>query len=402
MTFRSLHALALALALALGSPAGAGAQASDGAGSVIRVGPPHGTLLVVGGGMLGPEILERFIELAGGPDARIVVVTTAAGADTAQAAQAVLAQLGHSGARKLAVLNTPDRKVADAQAFAGQLRTARGVWFAGGRQWRLADAYLGTRTQRELFALLERGGVVGGTSAGASIQASYMVRGAVEGNTIMMAPGHEQGLGFLRGVAVDQHIIARHREADLAQVVKAHPELLGIGIDEGTAIEVHGDTAMVLGRSKVAITDGRNHDGKPYYFLSAGDRFDLATHSLVPGAAHPGDQRYAGPTGTWRGASTCLVRPSACRNEDAVYRIGPASQRTDSLRLSAGKVVDGQEEVMGVSDCGWDGARGTIECVLPNGSSVRLQLRGDTVEGTMTVRDGTAWRRITLHRVPRA
>ncbi len=285
MQLRSPHALALALALMLAPSGAARAQGGDRPAGTVRVGPPHGTLLVVGGGQLGPEILERFIQLAGGPDARIVVVTTAAGADTAQVAQAAEAQLGHSGARNVAVLNTPDPKVADSRVFAGQLRTARGVWFAGGRQWRLADAYLGTRTQKELFALLERGGVIGGTSAGASIQASYMVRGAVEGNTVMMAPGHEQGLGFLRGVAVDQHIIARHRESDLAAVIKAHPQLLGIGIDEGTAIEVHGDTATVLGRSKVAITDGRDHDGKPYYFLSSGDRFDLATRTPLSAGA---------------------------------------------------------------------------------------------------------------------
>ncbi len=283
MTLRSR--VALAVALTLGCAPVVHAQASDHEGTRVRVGPAHGSLLVVGGGLLGPEILERFIELAGGPDARIVIITTAAGPDTARAAEAALAQLGHSGARNLVVLNTPDPKVADTRAFADRLRAARGVWFAGGRQWRLADAYLGTRTQRELFALLERGGVIGGSSAGATIQASYMVRGAPEGNAILMAPGHEKGLGFLRGVAVDQHIIARHREADMAQVVKAHPELLGIGIDEGTALEVHGDTATVLGRSKVAITDGREHDGKPYYFLSSGARFDLASRSSLPAAA---------------------------------------------------------------------------------------------------------------------
>ncbi len=285
MTAHLRNVLGLVLALALGFPAAARAQASDNPVARVRVGPAHGALLVVGGGILGPEILERFIELAGGPDARILVVTTAAGADTAQAARAATAQLGHSGARNLAILNTADPKVADTETFARQLRSARGVWFAGGRQWRLADAYLGTRTQKELFALLGRGGVIGGTSAGASIQASYMVRGAPEGNAVMMAPGHEKGLGFLKGVAVDQHIIARHREADMAQVVKAHPALLGIGIDEGTAIEVHGDTATVLGRSKVAITDGRDHDGKPYYFLSSGDRFDLASRSSLPAAS---------------------------------------------------------------------------------------------------------------------
>ncbi len=285
MLRRSPYALALALALALGSPAGARAQASDHAGAALRVGPAHGTLLVVGGGKLDSVILGRFIQLAGGPDARIVVIPTASGDTTAQAGAGDVAMFTKVGARDVAVLHTTDRKVADSKAFAEQLRNARAVWFSGGRQWRLADAYLGTRTQKELFALLDRGGVIGGSSAGASIQASYMVRGAPEGNTIMMAPGHEQGLGFLRGVAVDQHIITRHREGDLAQVVRAHPELLGIGIDEDTAIEVHGDTATVLGRSKVAITDGRDHDGKPYYFLSSGDRFDLSSRTLLAAGA---------------------------------------------------------------------------------------------------------------------
>ncbi len=395
------HALALVCALALGLPAPAHGQGAERVGSSIRIGPAHGTLLVVGGGLLGPEILERFIQLAGGPDARIVVITTAAGADSARAAQAVQAQFGHSGARNLAVLNTPDPKVADTEAFAGQLRHARGVWFSGGRQWRLADAYLGTRTQRELYALLGRGGVIGGTSAGASIQASYLVRGAPEGNTIMMAPGHEQGLAFLRGVAVDQHILARHREGDLAQVVRAHPGLLGIGIDEGTAIEVHGDTAPVLGRSKVAITDGRDHDGKPFYFLSAGDRFDLASRSLLRSAgAPPADHGGERPTGTWRGASRCLVRPSACQDEDALYRVSAAAQ-ADSVRLSAGKIVDGREVVMGVAVCAYAARRGSIDCALPNGSSVHLEARRATLAGTLALRDGVAWRAISLRRASR-
>jgi cyanophycinase len=99
----------------------------------------------------------------------------------------------------------------------------------------------------------------------------------------MMAPGHERGLGFLRNVAIDQHLVARHREADLAQVVAAHPELLGIGIDKSTAIVVRGNTLTVIGRNIVAITDGATHDWQPYYTLSRGERFDLATWSVMPG-----------------------------------------------------------------------------------------------------------------------
>jgi len=281
---RTSHPLALTIILSLISTPVALAQTNGDGGAAISVGPARGTLLVVGGGRLDSVIVGRFIQLAGGPDAPIVVIPTASGDSLPRAGAGDVEMFTKAGARDVAVLHTTDRRIADSKAFADRLRSARAVWFSGGRQWRLADAYLGTRTQKELFALLERGGVIGGSSAGASIQASYMVRGAPEGNTIMMAPGHERGLGFLRGVAVDQHIITRHREGDLEQVVRAHPELLGIGIDEDTAIEVHGDTATVLGRSRVAITDGRDHGGKPYYFLSAGDRLVLSSRRELPAA----------------------------------------------------------------------------------------------------------------------
>jgi cyanophycinase len=155
------------------------------------------------------------------------------------------------------------------------LNTARAVWFTGGRQWRLVDSYLGTKTEAALRTLLDRGGVIGGTSAGATIQGSYLVRGAREGNTIMMAPGYEQGFGYLRDVAVDQHLIKRKRENDLIAVIDKHPELLGIGIDESTAIVVRGDLFEVIGESKVAIYDHAYRGNGGYYWLAAGDRFDL-------------------------------------------------------------------------------------------------------------------------------
>jgi cyanophycinase len=94
----------------------------------------------------------------------------------------------------------------------------------------------------------------------------------------MMAPGHEQGFGFLRNAAVDQHVLTRHREDDLDVVIERHPELLGIGIDESTAIVVHGDQFDVIGRSKVLIHDSKirpRPGGKRYYVLAPGDRFDL-------------------------------------------------------------------------------------------------------------------------------
>ena len=179
------------------------------------------------------------------------------------------------GLKNVTVLHTRNRAEADTDAFAAPLRRASGVWFGGGRQWRLVDSYLNTRVQKELAALLDRGGVIGGSSAGATIQGSYLIRGAREGNEIMMAKGYEAGMGFLRNVAVDQHINTRKRETHLKEVIAAHPELLGVGLYESTAIVVQGNQFEVIGDGKVAITDGKDHDGLSYYLLNVGDQFDL-------------------------------------------------------------------------------------------------------------------------------
>jgi cyanophycinase len=240
-------------------------------------GPDKGTLIIAGGGKLGPEIVGRFIALAGGPKAQIVVIPTA-GEDAAYGPDCdCLKMFKALGATHLTVLHTRDRQQADSEAFVSPLKSATGVWLVGGRQWRLVDSYLGTRTEAEIRKLLERGGVVGGTSAGASIQASYMVRGARAGNEIMMAPGYKQGFGLMRGVAIDQHVTARHREADLDAVVVKHPDLLGIGIDQSTAIEVKHDGFGVIGVGHVFIHDGKEQpNGGHYYLLQPGDRFDLS------------------------------------------------------------------------------------------------------------------------------
>ncbi len=255
--------------LALAMSSGAVAQSS---------GPEHGSLVVIGGGSIGPEILGRFIELAGGKDAPVVVIPTAGESDAYPPDWSGAGFLRKAGCTQVTVLHTRDRSLADSEAFTAPLRAARGVFFSGGRQWRLVDSYLGTRTQRELEGVLRRGGVIAGSSAGATIQGSYLVRGAREGNAVMMAPGYETGFGYLRNAAVDQHLLKRKREKDLFQVVTKHPRLLGIGIDESTAIVVQGARFEVVGESKVAIYE----HGRDYYFLDPGDRFDLAARKRVP------------------------------------------------------------------------------------------------------------------------
>jgi cyanophycinase len=314
-------------------------------------GPANGALIIAGGGRLGSDVMDRFIELAGGRNAKIVVIPTAGEQDEFNSDWSGLRPFSEAGVRTVTILHTRDPRVADRESFAAPLREATGVWIPGGRQWRLADAYLGTRTLRELFGVLERGGVIGGSSAGASIQASYMVRGAPEGNHIMMAQGHEQGFGLLSGAAVDQHLLARNRQNDLLAVVAAHPALLGIGIDEGTAIVVRGDRAEVIGRSLVAFYNTADAEGQPYYFLENGDVFDLSARRVLQGtrrAPRVADERAVLSTvqrlfDAMRAADSAAARPlfhpqarlfvPDTRNGESVVNV---SSLEDFLRSIAG------------------------------------------------------------------
>ncbi|AHG93819.1 peptidase S51 dipeptidase E (plasmid) [Gemmatirosa kalamazoonensis] len=274
MTPRIVVAAALALVLA----------APPAVAQSPKVGPPRGAVIVVGGGSLGPEVYARFIELAGGPDALIVDVPTAGGDSVYPADWRGTRGLRAAGARNVVVLHTVSRTVADADSFVAPLKKAGGVWFEGGRQWHLVDSYAGTKTERAFHDVLARGGVVGGSSAGASILASYLLRGAREGNTVVMAPGYEAGFGFLRGVAIDQHVVARERLRDLADsLIPRHPDLLGISEDEGTAWVVRGDTAEIVGRGQAFVYGGRDATdaGKPFLTLHPGDRYDLGARHVM-------------------------------------------------------------------------------------------------------------------------
>lgn len=249
-------------------------------GNAQEVGPERGVLMLGGGNLQDTAIFERFIELAGGPDALIVVIPTAGGQpdEAYNEYWGGLSIFRKAGARNLHLLHTYDPDVANTDAFAGILGEAQAVWFSGGRQWRLADAYLNTKVHDALRALLDRGGLIGGSSAGATIQGSYLVRGDTKTNTIMMGD-HEVGLGFLKNVGVDQHLLQRNRQFDLIPVIEAHPELLGIGLDENTAIVVQGDRFEVIGQSFVAIYDHQRmlDSGGKFYLLRPGDRYNLAT-----------------------------------------------------------------------------------------------------------------------------
>ncbi len=257
------------------------------------VGPEKGALIIVGGGAMGPELWNRFVELAGGSaNANIVIIPTAGEDSSASSAPREKEKLLSLGVKNITILHTRDPKVANQESFVAPLRNATGVWFVGGRHWRLADSYLNTLAQKEFNAVLGRGGVLGGTSAGATILGSFMVRGDTKGNSIMVGD-HTQGLDFIHNITIDQHFLRRNRQFDLIDVIKSRPELLGIAIDESTAIVVQQNTFDVIGNSYVGIYEagqianstkypsGQNSNGGPFYFLGKGQKFDLKTRKVI-------------------------------------------------------------------------------------------------------------------------
>ena len=256
-----------------------------------QVGPDNGSLLLVGGGVT-PEIGRQFIALAGGVEVPMVVIPTAGGAAEYSQQTPVSQLLRQLGAKQVEVVHTNDRELASNLDFVQPLVTAKGVFFEGGRQWRLVDAYQGTRTEQMFWQVLERGGVIGGSSAGATIQGSFLARGDTRHNQIMVGD-HQQGFGFLKNVTVDQHTLARNRHYDMFQILQERPELLGLSIDEMTGIVVAGDQFEVIGESYVLVYDGGfwSREGwsmkklppsnSLFYFLKTGDRYDMAKRIVV-------------------------------------------------------------------------------------------------------------------------
>ena len=270
--------------------------------------PPaqQGTCILAGGGRLTKEILARFVELAGGEKAHIVLIPTASQSadDPKENDDLVKLWREERGATDVVVLHTRDRSKADDEAFCAPLRAATGVWLGGGTQKNLADAYLGTRVETELMALLARGGVVGGTSAGTAIQTRTMIQEGME-NPIVAT-----GFDFVPGAISDQHFLKRKRLPRLLKVLGERPGLFGIGVDESTAAEIRGDTLRVIGASKVVLVLGA-HDG----------------HDQIVGEFEPDDSPV--DIASWRRiakerAAWSLLQPAASRLEKGTLLIGDA------------------------------------------------------------------------------
>lgn len=304
----SILTLALTLALPLRAALPPQGTAPAVATTAPEYGPATGTLVIIGGNMSDNfGVPQKFIQLAGGPTKKFVIVPTNGGNKNADGtpreykAETVLAAWKKRGLTNVVMLHTWDPKVADTEAFATPLLDADAVWFDGGRQWNMVDSYMNTRTLKEFWNVLNRGGVIAGSSAGATIQSDYLVRGDTKGPDIMMTdePNHQHGFAFLKHSAIDQHINTRNRWDDLIPVVKKYPEYLGIGLSEDTAIVVTGDRFEVIGRWKVTVHDNTHAYqpwDKPYDVLSVGDVYDMKARKIVKygNGANPGRGRGGG------------------------------------------------------------------------------------------------------------
>ncbi|OJF13546.1 cyanophycinase [Couchioplanes caeruleus] len=260
-------------------------------------------LLIIGGaerhGSSGSAILRRFVELARGPAADIVVVATASGEpDVLEAEYAGLfTRLGAGQARGLRITT---RAQANDPETVHALSTATGVFFTGGDQARITTVIGGTRTDSALQTLVRDGTIVlGGTSAGAAMMAGTMIHGGVAPGITRDGVRTGPGLEFLSGVVIDMHFAERGRLNRLLSAVALYPHELGLGIDEDTAILADGDRFEVLGSGTVTVVDaGAATDihvpasgpialaGARLHVLPAGSRFELSSRrpSIVDAA----------------------------------------------------------------------------------------------------------------------
>ena len=251
----------------------------------------NGTLMIIGGGGMPGGMMEEFVEAAGGEQARLVYVPCSE-SDDVSGEQGMLRAWEQMGVASATMIHTKDRNKANTdEEFLAPLKDATGIMFGGGRQWNFSDSYYGTKAHELMKGVLERGGVIIGSSAGASIQARYLARATPIGNFRIMAPGYERGgLGFIGGVAIDQHFSQRGRQKDMTELVHKYPQLLGIGLDEATAIVVQKSKAEIVGRGKVYFYDCNQPvvEGQPdYTALPNGSFYDLAERKVLVDSSKP-------------------------------------------------------------------------------------------------------------------
>jgi len=268
----------------------------------------HTSLLIIGGAedKVGrATVLRRFVRLAGGRKARIVVIPSASSFPD-EAVEAYTAAFGRLGAPEVGVVSPRSRPSAPGggvtpamvHTMVQVLDDATGIFMTGGNQLKLSQLFVGTPLAEALIRAHERGAVVAGTSAGASIMSQFMISLGADGVTPRQRTSQlTSGLGLLPGVIIDQHFDQRARYGRLMSLVAGSPNLLGMGIDEDTAAEVRdGRRLTVLGSGAVFVVDARAAvsdapqarrnaalliSGAVVHSLPSGATFDLHTARLT-------------------------------------------------------------------------------------------------------------------------
>lgn len=240
----------------------------------------NGSLYIVGGGGMPDGLMWQMIDEAGGIKKAKCVYIPCSESDDVGERQRTVTMWKRMGVKHATLIHTKDRNQANSDdEFLEPLKDATMLWFGGGRQWNFADSYYGTEAHKLMKDVLHRGGVIGGSSAGASIQGRFLARATPIGNSDILAPGYERGgLGFLSGVAIDQHFSQRGRQKDMTKLVDKYPQMLGIGIDESTAIIVRKSRAEVVGRGRVFFYDRKqpaDNEEQDYTAIAKGGAYDL-------------------------------------------------------------------------------------------------------------------------------
>ncbi len=228
-----------------------------------------GTLMVCGGGALPEEVYDEFVKLAGGPKSRLVLIPSAHPYEGEALAYRFNGWLQYP-TQSFHFLHAATREEAESEDFARPLEEATGVWMSGGAQGRLADLYKGTRVEAYLQKLLERGGVIGGTSAGAAIMSKTMIRHGTSRDAVLDA-----GFGLLQQAVVDQHFTERARHTRLLGALRENPEKIGIGVDEQTALIIRANKVRVLGQNRATVIVPAQNRTMSLHLLGSGEEAEI-------------------------------------------------------------------------------------------------------------------------------
>lgn len=266
------------------------------ASPVLSQGRPRGYLFIIGGGTRPEPVMKRFVEMASRAGSGRIVILPMASATPDETGRSLVEEFKQLGAREVAYYNFT-RKEAENYSNARLLAESGGIFFSGGVQTRITEAILDTPIHNMIKELYQKGAVIGGTSAGAAVMSELMITGdevrkpeeghefeTIEAGNVIVA----RGLGLIKSAIIDQHFATRKRHNRLISIIAGHPELLGLGIDEATAIIVNPDeTFDVLGYRNVIVYDsGRARvevrgdralsiRGMIMHVLLEGERFDL-------------------------------------------------------------------------------------------------------------------------------